>query len=216
MTENGRKWVPTFLWSLWLCYCRPVCLWLCLWIRVCLCVWLFWKWKSKDNCTCSFYQPVESSFQHSLNYSVSSFAWLRQAGFHTANRIHSHITAFLCHRVAWSLISHGATLHRSPISYSKGGGCGNPSFPTYTHIHTHTPQPLLPLLVRCPAFIDHKSTSLAALIVNHLPVTLFIWPVPQLQACPQPSPHIAARLWRIDPPQIQYWGPFIDNSFIVL
>lgn len=62
---------------------------------------------------------------------------------------------FLCHRHAWSPISRRATLHRSPISYSKGGRYGSP------------PLPLPPLLVRCPAFIDHKSTSVAELIVNH-------------------------------------------------
>lgn len=116
---------------------------------------LFWKWKSKESCTCSSYQPVESSFQHSFNYSVCSFAWLRQASLHAANQILSHTAAFLCHRLAWSPISRRATLHRSPISYSKGGRYGSP------------PLPLPPLLVRCPAFIDHKSTSLAELIVNH-------------------------------------------------
>lgn len=123
-----------------------ICLWvcMCLWGCVCVCArLLFWKWKSKETCTCSFYQPVESSFQHSFNYSVCSSAWLRQAGLHAANQILSHIAAFLCHGVAWSLIKHGATLHRSPISYSKGDAMEPPS---------HTPSAPSPLISQVPCF----------------------------------------------------------------
>lgn len=108
--------------------------------RVGVCAWLlFWKWKSKESCTCSFYQTVESSFQHSFNYSLCSSAQLRQAGLHATNQMLSHIAAFLCSRPAWSLISHGATLHRSPISYSKGDSMESP-------MHT-SPPPFPPLLV---------------------------------------------------------------------
>lgn len=193
--ENVRKIVQS------MCF-----LWLCVYICECVCVWLlFWKWKSKESCTCSFYQPVESSFQHSFNYSLCSSAWLRQASLHTADQILSHIAAFLCHRVAWSLITHSATLHRSPISYSKGETVEPP---------LHTPPTLPPLLVGCPAFIDHKSTSLAALIVNQ--PQWHYWSGQSLSYMPALSLWSTLRLWHIDPAQIQYWSLFIDNSFIVL
>lgn len=171
-------------------------------MRVGVCAWLlFWKWKSKESCTCSFYQTVESSFQHSFNYSLCSSAQLRQAGLHATNQMLSHKAAFLCSRPAWSLISRGATLHRSPISYSKGDSMESP-------MHT-SPPPFPPLISRCPSFIDHKSMSLVALIVNH--PQWHYW-----SGYPQPWAHIAARLWHIDPPSDTVLRLFIDNSFIVL
>lgn len=73
----------------------------------------------------------------------------------------------------------------------------------------HTaPLPLLPLLVGCPAFIDHKSTSLAALIVNH--PRWHYWSAGP-SAVGLPSAHIAGRLWPIDP--LRY---SIEGSLLII
>lgn len=109
--------------------------------------------------SCVLSPPVEGSFQHSFNYSICSFAWLRLAGLHATSRIRSHVTAFICHRVIWSPISSSAAAHWSPISYTKGGRSG-------TLFTPQTPVPS-PHLVGCLASNDHQSASLAASIVNH-------------------------------------------------
>lgn len=129
-------------------------------------VWDGCSFERAQSCTCSFYQPVESSFQHSLNYSVCSFAWPGQAALSAQPSKSSHRP--LPSAATQSPDPQSATVPLLIDSQSvtvKGDATEHP--PPTLHTHTHPSRPLLPLLVRCPAFIDHKSTSLVALIVNH-------------------------------------------------
>lgn len=189
------------------CRCR------CVWLTVC--VWLhghsFESEAAKRAAPAASINRWKAPFSTALITVSAALLGSDKAGLHAANQILWPGAASLCHPVAWSLISHGATPHRSPISYSKAGRYGNP--PSPTSFTTSTP---LPFLVRWPTFIDHKSPSLAALIVNHPQ-----WHYrsgPSAAGLPSAlSPH-CSQGWAVSipPPQIQYWGLFIDNSFIVL
>lgn len=142
-----------------------------------------------------------------FNYRLGSSAWLRHAAPNAANHIFSHIAAFLCHKLCWSLISHDATLHLSPTGYCKGDNMDpqTPQTPT-SHLQTFLPISRVPCLhwswINVTSRIDRQSHS----------VTLLMQLLPQLQSCPQPWVYTAAAA-------LAYWSSFrycIEGPLLII